>query len=52
MFQHSFAVDFCTENVATPLVLEGSAMPLISLRRREVSGLPEVYSAALNAAQR
>ena len=42
---------FCTENVAPPLVLEGSAMPLLPAKERS-SGLREVYSAALNTAQR
>jgi hypothetical protein len=48
VFLHS---GLCTENVATPLVLEGSAIPLLPEKARS-SGLPEVYSAALNAAQR
>jgi hypothetical protein len=48
VFLHS---GFCTENVAAPLVLEGSAMPLLPAKARS-PGLPEVYFAALNAAQR
>lgn len=48
VFLHS---GFCTENVAAPLVLEGSAMPPLPAKARS-SGLPEVYVAALNAAQR
>jgi hypothetical protein len=42
---------FCTENVAAPLVLEGSGIPLLPAKARS-SGLLEIYLAALNAAQR
>ena len=48
---NEIAARFCTENVAAPLVLEGSAMPPLPAKARS-SGLPEVYAAALNAAQR